>query len=249
MFKLRILLIDFFLFVESVVFPLLFIYFAFQHWQLFSANQASFGRSLNAFFTGSHGAGDLMVIADGLRDFLFVGFNGVAAWGLVLRKKLVRRPESFSDIFYPFIGTFFYFAYDFLPHLPGRWNIVLVPKPWFFTCAIVGVIIANIGLVFSMVATYNLRKSFSVFIQVSSVVTRGLYRYVRHPIYFGYILSVLGVSLATPRLYFFLLAVVYVLITVKRAVLEERKITGVSDEYKSYILRTRFIIPAFFFRR
>ena len=68
--------------------------------------------------------------------------------------------------------------------------------------SLAGLIMALAGVIFSTIAIYSLKNSFGIFVQVGDVVTHGLYRYCRHPIYLGYIVSFIGLFLANANLYY-----------------------------------------------
>jgi len=78
---------------------------------------------------------------------------------------------------------------------------------------------------------------------VRDVVTQGLYRYVRHPMYLGHIMTHIGFFFIAPRVCALILSAALLLITLFRAKLEEKKLARNSDEYREYIKTTPFIIP------
>ena len=75
-----------------------------------------------------------------------------------------------------------------------------------------------------------------------SLVTRGVYHYVRHPIYSGDVLLLLGLELALNS--WLVLAVpVFFLIVVRQAVAEEEMLSKSFLEYGAYCTRTKRFIP------
>jgi protein-S-isoprenylcysteine O-methyltransferase Ste14 len=61
-----------------------------------------------------------------------------------------------------------------------------------------------LGVIFQVLGLYSLNRSFGIVAAVRSVKTKGMYRFVRHPMYASYILalaSLPGLSLPT-RLYY-----------------------------------------------
>jgi protein-S-isoprenylcysteine O-methyltransferase Ste14 len=87
-----------------------------------------------------------------------------------------------------------------------------------------------------------LRYSFSIYVEIRDVVGSGFYKFVRHPIYSGYILSSFGFILMMPRLDFLILAVASIALLFYRAALEEQKLLKNSVLYCEYAKKT----PAFF---
>ncbi len=112
------------------------------------------------------------------------------------------------------------------------------------------VIVANLimifGIFFSIWALFVLGKNFSIIPQARNLVQSGPYRMVRHPLYLGEMVSVLGVVLA--RFTASTVAVLFLLIScqVYRAIQEENLLGGIFPEYKSYCLRTARFIPGVF---
>ena len=92
-------------------------------------------------------------------------------------------------------------------------------------------------------ATYQLRFSFSVFVEVRDIVSKGLYRFVRHHIYFGYVIAFTGFLLIMPCQGELFLYIASMSVTLYRAHLEERKLIASSDDYRVYVKRTPFILP------
>jgi protein-S-isoprenylcysteine O-methyltransferase Ste14 len=75
------------------------------------------------------------------------------------------------------------------------------------------------------------------------LVTTGPYRFVRHPIYAGLLLAILGSSLAT-NLYYLIALVVLGMYFVYSARVEERLMTSAFPAaYPSYRARTKMLIP------
>lgn len=75
------------------------------------------------------------------------------------------------------------------------------------------------------------------------LVTTGPYRYVRHPIYSGIILGVLGTALAT-TLVGLVVAAVLTAVFAFAATREERFLTGeFPDAYPAYKAKTKMLIP------
>jgi protein-S-isoprenylcysteine O-methyltransferase Ste14 len=113
---------------------------------------------------------------------------------------------------------------------------------------VVGVIVVWIGLAVRAWAVITLGASFRTYVAVDAdqtVVTRGPYRWVRHPSYTGLLLILLGFGLGIGNwLSLAICAVVPGLGLLPRIVVEEAEMTRVlGDPYREYRARTRRLIP------
>jgi len=108
------------------------------------------------------------------------------------------------------------------------------------------VMLSGAGLILVMLAKLSLGRSFGLIPANRGVVSTGLYRFVRHPIYMGYLLTHVGFVIANPVGWnFFILAAADVTLLL-RAVREEQ--TLVSDAaYCDYMGRVRWrLVPGVF---
>ncbi len=106
---------------------------------------------------------------------------------------------------------------------------------------VAGLILAVAGLILLTVARLQLGDAFSITPQASILVTRGLYRRIRHPVYvFGAVaIAGLFLYLSLPRLLFVFL--VLIPLQIVRARREERVLEQrFGDEYRAYRRATWF---------
>lgn len=80
------------------------------------------------------------------------------------------------------------------------------------------------------------------------LITKGMYRYIRHPMYLGGLLSPIGTGLVFRTLIMpVLVLILYFLVFKHRMDLEERILTSeFGEEYLSYMKRTKRLIPFFY---
>ena len=112
---------------------------------------------------------------------------------------------------------------------------------------IAGVAIYTIGLLTAVIARIQLGRNWSDIekSQVRSdhaVVSHGLYRWVRHPIYTGDVLLLIGLELALNSAGVFA-AVALVLYVRQQAIREEHKLLQTLPEYEQYYRRTARFVP------
>lgn len=106
--------------------------------------------------------------------------------------------------------------------------------------------ITALGTAFSVYSLSTLGKSFSIIPQARCFVRNGAYKIVRHPVYLGELIAVLGIVIA--RLSFSTI-VVYILFTVLmmyRAQHEEKLLRDVFPDYEAYAKTRSCFIPGVF---
>jgi len=82
------------------------------------------------------------------------------------------------------------------------------------------------------------------FEETTKVITKGAYRYIRHPLYCTFILAEIGAFLKDPSflgLTVFLILICFVFITAK--IEEGENIEKFGDEYRAYMDTTKMFIP------
>lgn len=77
----------------------------------------------------------------------------------------------------------------------------------------------------------------------ASLITTGAYRYIRHPMYFSVLVMMLGVVVSEPSLLSLFIYVLLVVTLFIKAQKEEMLWMVQSIEYKSYMRKTKRIIP------
>lgn len=103
--------------------------------------------------------------------------------------------------------------------------------------------IGIVGASLSFIALWSLRRSFSLMSEVRELVTGGLYRRIRPPLYMAEIIHIFGIAIlsGTPvGLWLFAAAVA---MQVVRAKIEERKFLRTVPQYAEFKARTGFLWP------
>jgi protein-S-isoprenylcysteine O-methyltransferase Ste14 len=102
------------------------------------------------------------------------------------------------------------------------------------------------GTTWSVWALRSLGRNLSVLAQARGLADRGPYRWVRHPLYTGEIVSALGLAIAAGTPAAALTWVVLCLLQVYRAVREEQVLLRALPGYSSYRSRTAALLPGLF---
>jgi protein-S-isoprenylcysteine O-methyltransferase Ste14 len=175
---------------------------------------------------------------------LWVGF--LVVWLIwALRTKPVQRRESVSSRLSYTMLNFAAFYLMFSGDVPRSWLRVHV-LPSNLGVEIAGVIITAAGIAFAFWARAYLAGNWSssVTVKVEHQLIRTGYRWVRHPIYSGIILALLGTALVRGQVRGFVAVVLaYVGFRIKSKI-EERAMTGTfGAEYEAYSRSTGAIIP------
>lgn len=111
---------------------------------------------------------------------------------------------------------------------------------------VVTIAISAIGLMIVIMGKMSLGRSFGLTPANRGVVSTGIYRFVRHPIYLGYLITHVGFVLANPITWNFAVLTAADLALVVRARIEEQTLAK-DRMYRSYMERVRFrLLPGIF---
>jgi len=159
-----------------------------------------------------------------IEGFIYVVFLLI----YVLRKDPKDRSRGFMEIVPPLIGSVLPFALLLSP--PSYWIVQFPSRQYFIFCWMV------VASSLTLWGLWTLRRSFSITVEVRSLVLRGPYRWIRHPIYLGEILTAGAVMIWRFSVTNVFIWTIFVFIQIVRARLEERKLCTFFPEY-----RRRFI--------
>jgi protein-S-isoprenylcysteine O-methyltransferase Ste14 len=151
---------------------------------------------------------------------------------LLLRSAPRARSDRLVPRFAAYLGTFLPFL---LPWVGG--SVVFVSR------AAVALALMILGLSFAIYSLGVLGRSFGIQPQVRQLVQTGPYRFIRHPLYVGEIVSFAGAVLFGPSLVKVGILLTEVVLQAYRAVQEERLLTMTLPEYEDYRRRTKRFVP------
>lgn len=131
-----------------------------------------------------------------------------------------------------------------LPLLP-------IDAPWtvLFTLQISGFLLILLGVSLSVTARKTLGTNWAHAFDYQikrrqELITSGVYRYIRHPIYTGLILSMIGAELLSQSYLVFVILVFQPLVSYWQAKSEERLLSShFGKTYRNYMKRTKMFIP------
>jgi len=184
---------------------------------------------------------------------LFFGFVvAITSWlyghnpGLLQERMTVFQPdqEAWDKVLFILIEVLFFAWLGLMPLDAVRFHWTRMPV-WL---QVVGAIILIISFcLFFLTFRENPYLSSAVHIQKErgqTVISTGLYHYVRHPMYSAFIPFVFGTAFLLGSWYGVLLGPLLVVIVARRAVLEERALLKGLKGYDIYMVRVKYrLIP------
>jgi protein-S-isoprenylcysteine O-methyltransferase Ste14 len=124
-------------------------------------------------------------------------------------------------------------------YLNGRFLLQIVPFGIFL-----------LGFFIGIYAIYNnKRDNFNIIPEIkdgAKLVTHGMYRYIRHPMYFSVAVMAFALICYNPNMTNIFLFILMILVLSLKAKKEERLWKAKSSEYSRYKQQTKMIIPYIF---
>jgi protein-S-isoprenylcysteine O-methyltransferase Ste14 len=188
----------------------------------------------------------------------FIIYFGVAMIlkSLIVAKQIGKSPMVLpkDDSAYGLVGLYFklmfvvLFIYTIVFAFFPTLHCCFLPVIWLntFSVSLVGLILMMLSLVWTVIAQNDMRNSWRIGIDTDTkteLITTGLFKISRNPIFFGMILTLIGLFLATPNAFtalFFILG--YVLIQIQIRLEEEFLSTQHGESYQKYKQRVRRFI-------
>lgn len=195
---------------------------------------------------GSHMATTMMLV---LQTYLFFGLIFHKVVWEVLRKKGKEKPveiKSFSLTAVKAVKVGILLGILLQIWLPN----VLPISAELFLLQVGGVVIYTIGLMIAVAARFQLGDNWANIetgqvLSRQEVVAKGVYAYVRHPIYIGDLLLLLGLELALNS-WLVLGVLILAPIVMLKAIKEERMLADTLPGYGAYCERSKRFIPFVF---
>ncbi len=187
--------------------------------------------------------------------FTAILFDALVFYSYLIRHEPVNSAKGFWETVYPLatvlipvIGFTLLAIPDIRAVLPAYEFRALAMEyqlspAFFMSLNVVALVIGAVGAALSFVALWSLKKSFSLMTEIRVLVTSGLYRRIRHPLYMSEIIHVFGIAVLSSTPVGLWLFVIAVAMQVARAKIEERKFLRTVPEYAAFKNRTGFLWP------
>jgi protein-S-isoprenylcysteine O-methyltransferase Ste14 len=200
---------------------------------------SSAGRLTPALFTKLETADlhtiDIAFVLSVLARTAGIAFIMLALLFLLLRRPVKGKAKGALPRIAAMAGAYLGLAVVWLP-----------PQPMGLMLSFLSLTLIVCGVVFAIFALLHLGRSFSLMAEARRLVTDGPYSSIRHPLYLGEAISLLGLTLqylSPLALGILVLQFVFQLWRMKN---EETVLTSLFPEYESYRTRTARLLPGLY---
>jgi protein-S-isoprenylcysteine O-methyltransferase Ste14 len=169
-----------------------------------------------------------------LQEVVTVAFLALTVLLFMVRRPVVGRHASWRGGLVALVGTFLLNVVGFLPvESSASTESILASSA-----------VIVMGTLFTMWSLATLGRCFGLMPEARGLVTRGPYRWVRHPVYLGELTSALGMLIVKPHPLIVALYLAFVGLQYWRTLLEEEALADVfPDEYPAYRARVSRLVP------
>ncbi len=171
-----------------------------------------------------------------INSFFVLIFMGIVIFSYLVRSSPKKQARGFWESFFPMFVVIFHLIGSFLLATQSKSNYVS-------GIYLTGLVLCVIGVALNITSIWQLKKSFSIMVEVRKLVNTGVYRFLRHPLYTGEMTHLLGVCLLFNNPFAYSFFRVVIIMQLSRAKLEERKLAKFIPEYRIYKQKTGFIFP------
>ncbi|HUZ54808.1 MAG TPA: isoprenylcysteine carboxylmethyltransferase family protein [Streptosporangiaceae bacterium] len=170
-----------------------------------------------------------------LNAILLCAFYALIIWCYLRRGPAVATSGLTLASVVAVIATFAPFPFPLLHHTPPGLALQVAAD-----------VLIVAGTSWAVWALRSLGRNLSVIAQARDVAERGPYRLVRHPLYLGEMVSLLGLALASASAAAFAAWAAFVAMQVYRARREEEVLLAALPGYQAYRARTAALLPGVF---
>ena len=174
-------------------------------------------------------------VATLIHHMLLICFYSLVVFLYFIRSAAKSTTKSLIAKTIALIASFLPFAIPFLSSSSNNSGIMLTAN-----------LITMLGMLISLYSLGALGKSFSIIPQARALVQTGPYKLVRHPLYLGELISLMGIVLARFSISAMTIYCLIIALQIYRALQEERLLAGIFPEYESYSLKKARFLPGIF---
>ncbi|MGB8364726.1 MAG: methyltransferase family protein [Rhizomicrobium sp.] len=178
---------------------------------------------------------DPLLLIDALAKGAALAFAAVLIGLVAIRRPATSGARGFVPKAVAFFGAFLGIVILTLPHQPVGWPLQLLS-----TLLIFG------GMGFAVYALLWLGRSISVMSEARRLVTGGPYAYVRHPLYLGEELALVGITLQFLSPAAVAVLALQVIFQLNRMRYEEQVMREAFPDYAEYAARVKRLIPGLY---
>ena len=111
----------------------------------------------------------------------------------------------------------------------------------------VGALFEYAGGGLMLLSALSLRNSFALFPEARNIVSTGVYKFVRHPLYLSYLFIDFSIALSATSMFAWCIYLVEVALFILRIIVEEKHLIEHSSEFRQYALNTKYrLFPLLF---
>jgi protein-S-isoprenylcysteine O-methyltransferase Ste14 len=190
---------------------------------------------LMSYIGAAAGAPPLIYAVNIAMRVSLIGFFAVTVASVVLRGRPLERAQGIEPRLSALLGTLLITAVAFLPRRD------LAPELGMVSTALI-----LCGSTFAITVLLRLGRSFSVMAEARGLVTGGIYRHIRHPLYVAEEIAAIGCAMQFFSLWAVLLIIVQFGFQLRRMVNEERILERRFPEYARYRQTTARLVPGIY---
>jgi protein-S-isoprenylcysteine O-methyltransferase Ste14 len=157
------------------------------------------------------------------------------------RAKAVDIANGFMETAFPVAVAGIPLVISFLPYNLPNWVPYDAPRHATFYLGIMALIVT--GGLLNLIGLLTLRRAFTIMTEARTLITGGIFGYIRHPLYTGHFIMFFGSMLLRLNWFAIGLYLFFMVGQVMRARVEERKLAGAFAQYEEYRRRTGMFFP------
>jgi protein-S-isoprenylcysteine O-methyltransferase Ste14 len=195
----------------------------------------SAANDLMSYIAGAAGASPVVYTINIAMRLSLIGFFAVLVASVILRGMPVARAQGLEPRLSALFGTLLITVIAFLPRRD------LPPELGALSTALI-----LCGNAFAIAVLLRLGRSFSVMAEARGLVTSGIYRHIRHPLYLAEEIAAIGCAMQFFSIWAVLLLAVQFGFQLRRMANEERVLERRFPEYARYREATTRLIPGIY---